>query len=125
MEAENPPGTQPFPAFAEARRCPRFPLHTDIRVYSRSAGLLKGYTVDISESGISAMLKLDLSIGEMVQLECELPSGPVAILAVVRHQTAFRYGFEFLESDSQGVIKATCSHLAMLQRSHEDWTPGR
>ena len=112
MGDQNQPETK-FPA--EARRHPRFELQTDIRVYPRSAGVLKGYTVDISESGISALLKLGVSIGEVVELDFELPSGAVAIRAVVRHQTAFRYGFQFVEPDPQGVIKATCSHLATLQ----------
>jgi PilZ domain len=112
LGAQNQPGTQ-FPA--ELRRHPRFKLQTDIRVYPRGAGVLKGYTVDISESGVSAMLKLEVSIGEVVQLEFALPSGPVAIRAVVQYKTAFRYGFQFVEPDPQGVIKATCSRLAALQ----------
>jgi hypothetical protein len=112
LEAENQPGTRFSP---EARRHPRFELQTDIRVYSRTTGLLKGHIVDISESGISALLKLEVSIGEVVQLEFSLPSGPVAIRAMVRHKTAFRYGFQFVEPDLQNVIKATCSYLAALQ----------
>jgi hypothetical protein len=112
LETQNQPGTQ-FPT--EARRHPRFKLHTDIRVYPHAAGVLKGYSVDISESGISAMLTLEVSIGEVVQLEFALPSGPVTIRAVVQCRTAFRYGFQFVEPDPQGVIKATCSRLAALQ----------
>jgi hypothetical protein len=120
LEAPNQPGTKQSPVFAESRRHPRFKLQTDIRVYSRSAGLLKGSTVDISESGISAMLKLELSVGELVQLEFELPSGPVAIRALVRHKTAFCYGFQFVEPDPQGAIKATCSRLAVLPGNDQD-----
>lgn len=71
--------------------------------------------MDISESGISAMLNLEVSIGEGVQLEFALPSGSVAIRAVVQYRNAFRYGFQFVEPDPQGVIKATCSRLAALQ----------
>jgi len=115
LESRNQPGTQQSPVLAEARRQPRFKLQTDIRAYSRFAGLLKGYTADISESGISAILKLEVSVGEVVQLEFELPSGPVAIRALVRHKTAFRYGFQFVELDPLGTIKATCSRLAALQ----------
>ncbi len=115
MESRNQPGTQQSPVLAEARRQPRFKLQTDIRAYSRFAGLLKGYTADISESGISAILKLEVSVGEVVQLEFELPSGPVAIRALVRHKTAFRYGFQFVEPDPLDMIKATCSRLAALQ----------
>ena len=113
MEAQNQPGTQ---FLADARRHPRFKLQTDIRVYPRGAGVLKGYTVDISESGVSALLKLEVSVGEVVELEFALPAAPVAIRAVVRYKTAFRYGFQFVEPDPQGVIKATCSYLAALQR---------
>ena len=71
------------------------------------------------------MLKLELSVGELVQLEFELPSGPVAIRALVRHKTAFCYGFQFVEPDPQGAIKAACSRLAVLQGTDEDSAPNR
>jgi PilZ domain len=100
---------------ADGRRHPRFKFETDIRVVSRTVGLLKGHTVDISESGISAMLRLDLPVGELVQLEFEVPAGPVAVRALVRYQTAFRYGFQFVEPEEKGLIKTTCENLAMLQ----------
>ena len=125
MEAHDQRGTKQSPGFVELRRHPRFKLQADIRVYSRSAGLLKGYTVDISESGISAMLKLELSVGELVELEFELPSGPVAIRALVRHKTAFCYGFQFVEPDPEGAIRATCSHLAGLPGNNQDSASGR
>lgn len=120
LGADDQPGAKHSPGSVELRRHPRFPLHADIRVYSRSAGLLTGYTVDISESGISAMLKLELPIGDLVELEFELPSGPVAIRAMVRHRTAFRYGLQFVEPEPEGAIKATCSRLAILQGNDED-----
>jgi len=120
LEADDQPGAKHSPGSVELRRHPRFPLRADIRVYSRNAGLLTGYTVDISESGISAMLKLELAIGELVDLEFTLPYGPVAIRAMVRHRTAFRYGFQFVEPEPEGAIKATCSRLALLQGNEED-----
>lgn len=100
---------------SDARRCPRFKLQTDIRVYSRRAGLLMGHTDDISESGISAILKLEVAVGELVELEFDLPSGRVRIRAEVRHKTAFRYGFQFVEPDPNGRIKAICQRLASDQ----------
>jgi len=120
LDADDQSGARHSPGSVELRRHPRFPLHADIRVYSRSAGLLTGYTVDISESGVSAMLRLELPIGELVELEFELPSGPVAIRAMVRHRTAFRYGFQFVEPEPEGVIKATCSRLGATQGNDED-----
>ena len=101
---------------ADARRQPRFKMETDVRVYSRSCGLLEGRTVDISESGIAAMLTLEAPVGEMVELEFTLPSGPVAIHAIVRQKNAFRYGFEFVGLDSvHGVIRRTCRDLALTK----------
>jgi hypothetical protein len=97
----------------DARRSPRFPLQIDITVFSRTSGALIGRTVDISESGISAMLTMEVPLGEIVELEFVLPSGPVNICATVRQKIAFRYGFQFL--DQGGVndgIWATCHQLA-------------
>src|ERR1700730_4261720 len=101
---------------ADLRRQPRFKMETDIRIYSRSCGLLKGRTVDISESGIAAMLTLEAPVGEMVELEFTLPSGLVAIHAIVRQKSAFRYGFEFIDSASlHRVIRRTCRELALTK----------
>jgi PilZ domain-containing protein len=116
--------TQHSPAPIDGRRQPRFKLQTEIRLHSPSSGLLKGYTVDISESGISAILKLEeVPVGELVQLEFELLFGPVTIRAQVMHQTAFRYGFQFVEPDESGVIKATCGYLATPRPHEQDAAP--
>jgi hypothetical protein len=94
-------------------RQPRFKLEVEIRIISRTCGTLTGYTVDISESGISAMLKIEVPVGEIVELEFSLPSGAVTIPAVVRHRTAFRYGFQFVDSDlAQAAIRPMCLQLA-------------
>ena len=53
----------------DARRRPRFKIEVDIRINSRKCGALKGYTVDISESGIAAMLRIEASLGEVVDLD--------------------------------------------------------
>jgi len=72
--------------------------------------------VDISESGIAAMLTLEAPVGEVVELEFALPSGPVAIHALVRQKNAFRYGFEFVDTDSvHEPIRRTCRDLAVDQ----------
>jgi hypothetical protein len=78
--------------------------------------MLSGYTVDLSESGISAMLRLEVPLGEVVEWRFALPSGPVMILAIVRQRNAFRYGFEFVNSDSEReVLRRTCRDLAVEQ----------
>jgi hypothetical protein len=72
--------------------------------------------VDISESGISAMLMVEVPIGEVVRLEFALPLGEVEAHALVRQRNAFRYGFQFVESSSaQDIIGRTCRQLAIDQ----------
>ena len=116
MEAHNQPATGLVGDMVEKRGQPRFKLEVDIRFSSRKCGLLKGHTVDISESGISAMLKLEVPLGELVELNFTLPFGPVTIYAMVRQRNAFRYGFEFVQSNFiPEVIRPTCRQLAMEQ----------
>jgi hypothetical protein len=100
----------------DARRQPRFKLEVDIRIDSKTCGVLKGRTVDISESGISAMLKIEVPEDEFVELQFTLPFGPVVVYAVVRQRNAFRYGFQFVQSHSvQGILHDTCRSLNLEQ----------
>jgi PilZ domain-containing protein len=98
------------------RRHPRFKLEVDVGIYSRTCGVLKGRTVDISESGIAALLRLDVPLGEIVELNLTLPSGPLTTRAMVRQKNAFRYGFEFFDSyPVREVIRCLCRDLAIQQ----------
>jgi hypothetical protein len=56
----------------------------------------RGMSVDISEGGISAIVQADLQIGETVEINLPLSSGPLYTVAIVRHTTDNRSGFEFL-----------------------------
>jgi PilZ domain len=70
--------------------------------------LVRGHNVDISESGISAMLIVEVPISQVVRLAFNLPLGPVEVHAMVRQRSAFRYGLQFVESDAaQEVIGRT------------------
>jgi PilZ domain-containing protein len=98
----------------DARREPRFKVEVDITVDSRTCGALKGHTVDISESGIAAILRIEAVLGEVVELHFVLPCGAVTIQAIGRQRNAFRYGFEFVDSGSMHeVIRRTCRDLAI------------
>jgi hypothetical protein len=99
----------------DARRQPRFRIEVPISLNSRTCGTLQGRTVDISESGIAAMLRIEVPVGELVELEFTLPFGPVTIYAMVRQRNAFRYGFQFVENSVHEVIQATCRQLAVEQ----------
>lgn len=109
----------------DARRLPRFKLEVDIRVYPRDCPVVRGHTVDVSESGISAMLSIEVPIGEVVRLELTLPEGDVEALAMVRQRSAFRYGFQFVEAGSaRDVIGRTCRQLAVAQAGREEHGAG-
>jgi hypothetical protein len=106
----------PALGLVDARGAPRFILEAEIRVYPRDSAVVRGHTIDISQSGISAILAVEVPTGEVVRLEFTLPLGPVEIHAVARQRRAFRYGFQFLESaHAQDLIARTCRELAVEQ----------
>lgn len=100
----------------DARRHPRYKLEVDVRVYPRNSQVVRGHSVDISEMGISAMLRVEVPVGEVVRLEFTVPTGEVQIHALVQQRNAFRYGFQFLEAISQlEIIHRTCRQLDVSQ----------
>ena len=110
--------------FVEARRHPRYPMRVNIRVYPRNAEVVRGETVDISESGLSAMLRVEVPLGEVVRLEFSVPSGDIEVHALVRQRNAFRYGFQFVESSSvQDRIHRICRELAIEQAAQDPPAP--
>lgn len=116
MESQKQPAASSDRDLVDARRQPRFQLEVEISIHSRTCGVLTGHTLDISESGISALLRIEVPVGQLVELEFTLPPGPVKIFATVRQRNAFRYGFEFLGLGSEReVILSTCRQLAVEQ----------
>jgi len=100
----------------EARRHPRYKLEVDLRVYPRNAPVVRAQSVDISESGMAAMLRVEVPLGEVVRLEFSLPTGEVEIHALTRQRVAFRYGFQFLDAVSQlEIIHRACRQFAVEQ----------
>jgi PilZ domain len=105
----------------DGRRHPRFKLEVEIRVYPRNRAVVRGHTVDVSESGISALLVVEVPVGEVVRLEFTLPLGDVNVYAMVCQRSAFRYGFQFLESSSaHDLIGRTCRQLSVEQTLHTE-----
>lgn len=116
LESRNQLAARPVTGLVDARRQPRFKIDVAIKVNSRTCGMLKGRSVDLSESGISAMLTLEVPMDEVVELEFTLPYGSVTIYAMVRQRNAFRYGFQFVDSNLvREVIRPTCRDLAVEQ----------
>ena len=100
----------------EARRHPRYKLEIDVRIYARNTAVVRAHSVDISQSGISAMLRDEVRLGEVVRLEFTVATGEVVIHALARQRNAFRYGFEFLEAVPElEIIQRACRQLAVAQ----------
>jgi PilZ domain len=70
----------------DARHHPRFKIQGKITVRSRTSGILQGEAVDLSKSGIAAILRMEVPLNELVELEFTLPFGEVRIYAVVRQR---------------------------------------
>jgi hypothetical protein len=64
-------------------------------------------SVELSESGMSAMIRGVLQPGDVVRLQ---PVAGVITAAVVRHKLGMLYGFEFLElaREEAGKIAERC-----------------
>jgi hypothetical protein len=97
----------------EQRDLPRFGLDVPLRIHSRKGELILGRTVDMSESGMSAIVLLEMSIGQPIELDFKLPCGPINVHAIVKNKNAFRYGLEFVLTDKERMtIKRGCRELA-------------
>ena len=114
MDPEKQSEANPTERLIDARQHPRFKLDIDVKIYSRASSLVLGRTVDISDAGLAAMLKIEIPLEQVVRLEFKLPLGLVSVRALVRQRNAFRYGFQFVEPDSAGqeLICRFCREIA-------------
>jgi hypothetical protein len=116
MKEDSSGWQQPPSRKFDARHHSRFMFEVDIHVVARG-GTTKGRTVDISESGLSAVMARPIPLGEVVELGFRLPFGPVIIYAAVRNRTAFRHGFQFLQSDALTDVIQLCQRVAAPQQT--------
>ena len=92
---------------ADRRRHPRYRFSEPTKVCCENGACFDGINVEISQSGMSAMIQGALQPGEVVRLQPV--TGGVAA-AVVRHKLGMLYGFEFLElaREQAGKIAERC-----------------
>lgn len=94
------PGT-----WAVSRRHGRFLI--DLRLIVKAKTTLHGRTRNLSEGGLGATVAGDIGLGEIVQLQFQLPEleEPLVFRAEVRYRQGFQYGFKFVNpSDNQVEI---------------------
>jgi TonB family protein len=86
---------------ASRRRAERFDLKAPLDVTILRSGIpdtVPGRTVDASENGLAAMLAGEVTPGETVGIQVQLPTmaGPLRTRAKVKYQDKLRCGLEFL-----------------------------
>lgn len=83
---------------------------------NKSAAGIRGRTKNISESGMAATLAGDLELGEVVELQFQLPGAgtPLTINADVRYHHGSQYGFHFvgLTSEQTETIRRAVAAVA-------------
>ena len=89
----------------------------DVRIVVRAKETLIGRTKDIAEGGVGATIPSEINIGEIVELELQLPDAtePLKIKAEVRYRHGFQYGFKFTHTTEQQkeMIRRTTRDLRM------------
>lgn len=73
-------------------------------------GSTRGISLDISEGGLGAIVQGDLRVGEMVEIDVRISERPLSAVAIVRHTSNVRSGFEFLgltPEERQQIANAT------------------
>jgi c-di-GMP-binding flagellar brake protein YcgR len=75
----------------------------DLRIVVRAKETLHGRTKDIAEGGLGATIPGNINVGEVVELELQLPERqqPLKLKAEVRYRQGFQYGFKYLHATEQ------------------------
>ena len=89
----------------------------DLRIVVRAKETFIGRTKDIAEGGLGATIPGNIDVGEIIELELQLPeaSEPLKIKAEVRYRHGFQYGFKYVEITHQQkeMIRRTTHDLRL------------
>ena len=116
MQTNSRRGLHETPAYRVRRREPRYVVCMPVsvtRFLPRGPVVTPGLSLDVSRSGMSLLVCGAPHIGETVLISQRSATKPFEILAIVRHSTEGRTGFEFL------------SVLPVDERGIQDWIDER
>jgi hypothetical protein len=104
------------PAYLSKRRSIRYKLDVPLRVIvqkEETTLVRDGRGTELSECGMFVMARVELGVGEEVEIEFTLPySGePIRVSGVVRNRNGYRHGCEFI-GRSWRRKRAVCEVLA-------------
>jgi len=110
------------PSLPEKRRYPRYEIDTELQVTIlglEERRTMRGRSLNISEAGMAGVFVKVGGIGLPVHLEFSVPvtGSSVGLGGIVRSQSGYRYGFEFVDLNSvqREIISKTCRTLALLE----------
>lgn len=92
------------------RRYPRSPFSVPVTLRHLMTGGIqatRGITLDISEGGLGALVQGELLVGETVEIDFRLRNQALATVAIVRHSSSVRSGFEFLGLTTEERLQIT------------------
>jgi hypothetical protein len=94
----------------DRRRHPRYRWTAPISIASPDGAALRGLTIEMSESGLSAAISAPLKVGDQVTIDS---IGSAKAVAVVRRITGRVFGFEFsgLSQEQKEWIVEKCRTL--------------
>ena len=81
-----------------------------ITLHHLSAGSVRttrGISLDIGEGGLGALTEGALLVGETVAIDLRLSDRPLTTVAIVRHSSNVRSGFEFVGLTSEERLQIT------------------
>ena len=99
---------------SDRRRHRRYRSSVPLTIRSANGVVARGISIEISESGLSAIASDSLKVDETVELE-PIPGGKVQ--AVVRSKLGRVYGFEFLSltAEQTQMIIESCKRLPVYK----------
>lgn len=103
----------------DRRRHVRYRFSAPITVHVNGGSAIPGMSLEISESGMSALISHELTVGDTVEME---PVVGDKVSALVRRHSGKIYGFEFLNlsgAQTQRIAEA-CKLLPKYQNSRLD-----
>ena len=114
------------PPYEIARRHPRFMISIPVevtRLTIQGSPTVRGLSLDLSRGGASAVLCGPPVVGEQVAVSLQFLEASLQSLAIVRHSSSTRSGFEFVElSAIQRELLE--SRLQVLQERVWPWKSG-
>jgi len=105
---------EPSPSVSDRRRHDRYRFSAPITVHPMGRSAIPGMSLEISESGMSALIGDVLVVGDTVELE---PVAGGRVSALVRRHSGKIYGFEFsnLTPAQMQRIAEVCKSLPKYQ----------